>query len=92
VARNDTSKEKVFENPKKLTDFFMAMDTDGNGIVDGNEFMIAMNSEASTNDGTTIYLLSCRSNSSYKPKLLISSRSRHGEAATSLFRLCKSAS
>lgn len=53
VAKHDTSSDKVFKDPKKLMDFFISMDIDKNGVVDFNEFMIAMNSETGAGtDGT----------------------------------------
>lgn len=43
VAASDSS-DPIFKDPKKLTDFFASMDTDGNGTVDFNEFLVAMTS------------------------------------------------
>lgn len=47
VSRNDKGDDKIFKDPQKLTEFFVSMDTDRNGTVDFNEFMIGMSSDGS---------------------------------------------
>jgi len=51
VAANDTSKDPIFKDPKKLIDFFNSMDTDGNGAVDFNEFLTGMTAEGASGSG-----------------------------------------
>lgn len=49
-AQDKTSSDPLFKDPKKLTDFFSSMDINNDGTVDFNEFLIAMTSDASTDE------------------------------------------
>ncbi len=53
VASNHAEGEKpIFEDVQKVTKFFEAMDTDGSGAVDFNEFLIAMTSQGKDSANT----------------------------------------
>lgn len=52
VARATTTEgeEPLFKDPNKLMEFFVAMDTNGDGTVDFNEFLLALTSQANEGD------------------------------------------
>lgn len=43
--------EPLFKDPEKLMDFFKAMDVNGDGTVDFNEFLVALTSQANNGNG-----------------------------------------
>lgn len=51
VSENCNSSTPVFEDPVKMGEFFESMDTDGNGTVDFNEFLVAMTTQSKAGDG-----------------------------------------
>lgn len=56
VAKHDHGSKPIFEDPKKMNDFFDKMDLNKNGDIDFNEFLVAMTEQGSNDDDDTARL------------------------------------